>query len=999
MIKKIMGIFILLILACIVFIGTPLGLKSAIAITQHASHESVRITGAKGSLLHSVSFKNIHVRSNALTLNINNATLSWNPAYLLIAKLSINTLDIKSITAHLIKHKESPPSNSKKIIPLKLRLKKAHIESLIIHDDARKKTYAAHDINASANINTHTLTGTLNLETTAPIASKINARVTGSLSHYAFNASTRSKLYNAAITGSGDQNHITLALDSTHNTTGRVEGQAHWQWYPGQSGAVYLTLENIPINKHPISGNIDLSYKNWGHFKIDANLNSSIGRLSIKGSHNTSWDMQWRSNIHAFNRLFPSINIGRIKGAGHIRGTNSNPDISGKLNVSHLHWNGINLKTLQLSLNGTLKKQTLTTSVINTYGHANVTLQGGINRSLKNWRGRVADLSYYQNKQTRWQLNKPAQLTLSQDRARLNSLCLTNKKNGSLCIQGNWSRDEKWAAFINSKLSLALINASLPNHTQLQGRLDAKIQASGLGPTLGRASIKAALYQGAIHVNKKPDFLTIPINRATLTAHYKNKTLTLAQDAVLNTQNNIALNAKLSPLTIGNASHNPHMHITLNANMKTLAPINALLPHNAKLTGTLKSQLNIGGTLNDPTLNGTIALNKSQLDLTQIGLVLTDAMLSFNNQKNALNYKLTLKTNHQPLVLHGTTNLKDLSLNSVVTLTGNDLPIMNTVNYKVAITPDLKLKYNPPDLRITGSAIIPSANIMPQDFNSTAVIPRSDIVYVSDMNTTKKGLQFFSTVKITAGNDVRIDTHGVTGKLEGAITLVKEPEQPLSADGQLHVVDAHYQTHGHKLAITRGIINYTHSPVANPNLDITASRSFNTFSASGLSNLVNGKLIVGVRVTGSAAHPAINLFSIPATLSQSDILSYLILGHGSGSNSSSDTALLLQALNSFGGSGGIGGITEGLQKGLGLSELGVESETNVDAAGNPINSQNAFVVGKYLTPKLYLRYSMGLVDSVSTVTLRYFINHHWSIQTENSTDGNGGDILYSFSRE
>ena len=158
-------------------------------------------------------------------------------------------------------------------------------------------------------------------------------------------------------------------------------------------------------------------------------------------------------------------------------------------------------------------------------------------------------------------------------------------------------------------------------------------------------------------------------------------------------------------------------------------------------------------------------------------------------------------------------------------------------------------------------------------------------------------------------------------------------------------------------------------------------------------------------------HPILGLFSIPANLSQSDILSYLILGHAPNTTpqdnttqqTANTTANILDTIKlgetGFSGSDS-GGISTNIQRTLGLSELGVENSATIDAAGNQLDQQNYFVLGKFIAPKIYVRYSQGLMDNNDIIQFRLFITPQWVLQTEtNSLDNsNGIDILYSIEK-
>jgi hypothetical protein len=81
---------------------------------------------------------------------------------------------------------------------------------------------------------------------------------------------------------------------------------------------------------------------------------------------------------------------------------------------------------------------------------------------------------------------------------------------------------------------------------------------------------------------------------------------------------------------------------------------------------------------------------------------------------------------------------------------------------------------------------------------------------------------------------------------------------------QVRVVDGSYMAYGAKLSVKRGRLKFNDGPVNNPALDILALRDVGTVRA-------------GVKVTGTAEFPEVNLFSQPA-LPKKDILGYIFLG-------------------------------------------------------------------------------------------------------------------------
>jgi len=61
-------------------------------------------------------------------------------------------------------------------------------------------------------------------------------------------------------------------------------------------------------------------------------------------------------------------------------------------------------------------------------------------------------------------------------------------------------------------------------------------------------------------------------------------------------------------------------------------------------------------------------------------------------------------------------------------------------------------------------------------------------------------------------------------------------------------------------------------------------------------------------------------------------------------------------------------------------------------------------VGKYLTPRLYVNYGLGLFQPVNTFTIRYLFSRQWSLQAQQGVAVNGTgqatgvDVLYTVER-
>ena len=154
-------------------------------------------------------------------------------------------------------------------------------------------------------------------------------------------------------------------------------------------------------------------------------------------------------------------------------------------------------------------------------------------------------------------------------------------------------------------------------------------------------------------------------------------------------------------------------------------------------------------------------------------------------------------------------------------------------------------------------------------------------------------------------------------------------------------------------------------------------------------------------MTGHLNAHKIKLFSIPANLSQADILSMLLLGKPASQASKSGGQLLLTAISSMNLDTGTKGLQllSQLKQTLGI-DFNLQNNTRYNQATSPNADNTALVVGKSLSKRLYLSYNIGLLQTDSNVfTLKYLLNKFFSIQVTASDTGSGLDLLYTHSKD
>jgi translocation and assembly module TamB len=73
---------------------------------------------------------------------------------------------------------------------------------------------------------------------------------------------------------------------------------------------------------------------------------------------------------------------------------------------------------------------------------------------------------------------------------------------------------------------------------------------------------------------------------------------------------------------------------------------------------------------------------------------------------------------------------------------------------------------------------------------------------------------------------------------------------------------------------------------------------------------------------------------------------------------------------------------------LGIQNASLESD---------INNETSVVLGRYLNPRLYVSYGIGLTEQLNTLKLRYTLGDHWTLKAEVG-QAQGLDLVYTIDK-
>ncbi|MFK7976042.1 MAG: translocation/assembly module TamB domain-containing protein [Halioglobus sp.] len=439
---------------------------------------------------------------------------------------------------------------------------------------------------------------------------------------------------------------------------------------------------------------------------------------------------------------------------------------------------------------------------------------------------------------------------------------------------------------------------------------------------------------------------------------------------------------------------------TLVAKLPELSFLSLLSPEIESVTGAGAVDVQLAGTLTAPEPRGEMRITDMQVVLVTPGLSLDTLSLTvLGDAGGNINLKGSAQSDGGTLQFEGKGLIAPTSGPAAGGLElvrfdgrieGSQFQFWNTPDALVWGSPELTLRAVNNELHIAGEVVVPKASITPTQLPPSAVSPSADQVIVNaDPDTLVQNsvaatpLDVFASLRLSLGNEVNIDGFGFTGGLAGDLGIELAPGKPVLASGELNVVDGEYRAFGQGLVVERGQLLFAGGDIENPGLNVRAQRR------------PAADVVVGVNVTGQLQKPNLQVFSEPA-MSSSNQLAWLVLGRPFETTSGAETDYIAQAALLLGIQGG-DYLAKSFGDKLGLDTVGIETGSGEAGAASDVN-QAALVVGKYLTPKLYISYGVGLLESISTVKLRYQMSDRWNLVTESSPIASGGDVNFTIER-
>ncbi len=439
---------------------------------------------------------------------------------------------------------------------------------------------------------------------------------------------------------------------------------------------------------------------------------------------------------------------------------------------------------------------------------------------------------------------------------------------------------------------------------------------------------------------------------------------------------NFELVTRLSQTASGLAiSQNSPLEVKADASLKTLAWLP--MPESmvgASIDGQLNMTLQGNGTIDRPNFTGVVNGRNLALAIPGEGVNLSNGVLdaTFNDDRLVIKQARFqggdgfLTANGSLQLARGDANLNlDWQAEKFTAVSRTDRLIV--IDGKLNTTLSSNLLEVSGQIEIIRGLIELAREDKPTLGDDVVVIGREPELVENAL------LMKVTDLKIGMGNTGQfvLRGRGLDSTLVGRITLNGLPDQALRAEGSI-VAAGTYMAYGQVLNIERGQLNFS-GPVDNPGLNILALRQ-------------NMAVRAGVEIKGNVLNPSVKLVSIPE-VSDSDKLSWLVLGHGIDQAGQDQFAMLSLAAGALLSQGQSVPLQTRFARAAGLDSFNVGGS----------DAQNTSVsLGKRLASNLYLTYEKEVTGLLNVARLTYDITNRWSIRTQAGSES-AVDVLYTFS--
>ena len=622
------------------------------------------------------------------------------------------------------------------------------------------------------------------------------------------------------------------------------------------------------------------------------------------------------------------------------------------------------LSALDLSVDGTTASHVIRLDAKAVGLAAQLQAAGGVNHGT--WQGQLTGFNLDGNESLHLVLEAPVGLLASADHVHADRICVHGQP-GRMCLDGDWTAAHWSADLAAQDLPMSTLTAGLTPSIEYRGRLSVTASASGSADQPLTGSLRADLADaGLSHHTPSGKIELIKLGTGVVTVSATRAAI--ATDVSFDAGEVGTITARANVARTTPRWQDMPLQGEVHAQTAELGYVTLYFPEIDKAAGRLDANLAITGTLGTPLIEGSIKLSNTELDFFQVNLSLRQTELEAKLHDNALEFSGSAHIGQGVLSAKGALAWRESLPYGQFHMEGTDLRVADIPEAQIDASPKLDFTIKGRQISVAGSVNVPYAKIVPADLTGAVRASPDEVLVGAQPENPNERFEVTSDITLSLGSKVSIDTLGLKARLTGSIAVHSGADNITSGTGELSIEDGKYSAYGRQLDIQRGRLIFNGGVVENPGIDIRAVKVFPDVTA-------------GINVRGSLQQPRISYFSDPS-LTQSQILSLLLAGGSLQSVQNRQNGAAAQAIAQGGAI-----LAQQLGSKVGIQDVGLESDLD----------ETSLVLGRYLSPRLYISYGVSLTQQLNTVKLRYTLSDRWTIKTE-AGQARGADLVYTIQK-
>jgi translocation and assembly module TamB len=732
------------------------------------------------------------------------------------------------------------------------------------------------------------------------------------------------------------------------------------------------------IRERPFNGSGRLNMLGKKQLDADFQLVSGSSNLHVNGRLFDAEGMTFSANIADLGFFLPA-GSGLLQADGLVSLVPGKPRLRIDLNGEQLGWNDVSIARLSIQNSSEVSADTiaglqLDASQLVIDGHTidNISLdiyadQAGqsahlsaafsgfefstrLNGVLEDWQrpvesgwtGHIESIVLSNGDKLALHLEKPAPLKVSANQAGLGDACIITGENSSVCINTQWQNHGAYSATAVIKdVPLNLVHAFLDNDLTFSQRLKGEVSFEGASEQAPSGRAHLQMSPGVINSAADTGFALETGESTFKLTLERGRLVTAGIDLPLPGNGEIDVDLQLPDISAGKDTQIDSHAVIILHDLSVFTP---LLPFIDRVAGSFEAELDARGNALQPAVTGRVSIANGLIQHDASGLRLSEIQLSgslVGGGKSQLTGGFTAQEGAGVLTA-------DIDLTTPaspafkMTLTGENLTLLESPNLTLLVEPDIQLGWNDGTIEINGRILIPRARIAPVSLPASVESESEDLIIVSgavadtpDEEDGDSKLAIRGDLEIALGDEVELDLSLAVAQLDGSVVFSWQ-------DNLLPMANGHYglegQIHafGQLLQISAGRIAFPNVPADNPHFDIRAERQI-----YGNSEIRRA----GLLIAGTAERLIIEPYTDPMTTRER---AQTLLITGSDFN---------------------------MEQGVG-----------------------AIDVGTYIAPRLFVSYGIGVFEDENVISVRYDLGRRWGIKATSGQRSSGIDINYVIER-